>query len=163
MNQTALLLSFSLALAISAVSYSCILTEPGRIFSGLYKWLEKVCMAKTYYINNEPELTEAARALLMEEKEVYLTRKIRMFGKCLSWTYSVRDREWLFKPLIACEVCVSGQWAFWSFPFIAFFLGVTSGLPVFCLAFLQLLFTLCTIFFTYLFKTLYVWMQNTNS
>lgn len=48
--------------------------------------------------------------------------------------------EWLYKPLIGCQFCVSGQWFFWIYILLAV-RGSVTYYPEF-----HILFTLLTIF-----------------
>lgn len=45
-------------------------------------------------------------------------------GQILNQVFDFLERklpEWLFKPLIGCQYCVSGQWALWFYFYITFF------------------------------------------
>jgi hypothetical protein len=89
-----------LEIAIIAYVYSVILTEPGMILNGVYRYLE---------------------------------------GRKLP--------DWLFKPLIDCYKCVSGQLALWSYFFL------TSKYNPF-----EHIFFICfTIFISILLDKLYLW------
>lgn len=62
----------TVAIAVSAFTYSNMLTAPGQILNQLSDYLE---------------------------------RKLP---------------EWLYKPLIGCQYCVSGQWALWFYFYVCF-------------------------------------------
>lgn len=62
----------TVAIAISAFTFSNIITEPGQILSRVQDFLE---------------------------------RKLP---------------EWLYKPLIGCQYCISGQWALWIYIYLSF-------------------------------------------
>lgn len=84
MNSYNILIAIGCALV--GVVYSSILTEPGMIFHGLYKWLELKLWNKCNY-------------RIFEDSPKY---------------------KWIFKPLIDCYRCVSGQIALWVFSFLFF-------------------------------------------
>jgi hypothetical protein len=100
----------SLIIAITAVIYSVVLTQPGEIFGWLY--------GKLYTWFNERNPCKGTRA-----------------------QRGLPDHP-VFKILIGCFKCVSGQWAFWFFLIYAWSeYNIFYVIP-------HLLFTALTIFFS---------------
>lgn len=143
------IITYAPLLAMIAVVYSVLLTEPGEIFSGLYKWLEKRLMQRREYFKRHGSIYDEGQ-------------KVRVF-KCvihvkgtpfLAYKKILRDYEWIFRPLIGCERCVSGQMALWLYCPLRIYAGL-AYCPFFHVAFICL-----TIFCSVIIKTLYLWMKK---
>lgn len=89
-------ISVAFAIAIVAVVYSCVLTEPGEVFSGWYTFLRKKIMARSY-------------TLEQMGKNYFEGDLKNSNGKV------IRNYESLFRLLIGCEKCIAGQLALWYY------------------------------------------------
>lgn len=80
-------------------------------------------------------------------------------GMILSWWYKFLEElhlpEWIFKPLIDCFKCVSGQAAFWGY------LVYTNGLEAYKYNPFEHLFLICfTILISIIIDKIYLWNSN---
>lgn len=82
----------SFLIAVSAFCYACLLTDPGMILNGLFKWLD----------------------FNMHYKKANKT--------CSASCSSCAERGWIakaaFKIIIGCEKCIAGQVALWMYFFV---------------------------------------------
>lgn len=89
--------------AVVGYVYAGLLTRPGELLHGWSLWLHKK-LRKTHL---------APGTGVAKEVEV------------------IKD-HWILKPLVACEKCVAGQLAFWSY-LVANFWGYRIGHHIFCI------------------------------
>lgn len=98
-------------IAACAFSYSVLLTDPGQMLNGIYKFLDQKVFIKNWM------------------------------------------KKWLFKPIMSCERCVSGQWAFWLYFYFKTEYSIVQ----------HLFFTLLTILFVTFIGLIYkILDKNTN-
>lgn len=79
---------------------------------------------------------------------IELTAAGMLFGKLDAYLEETLP-EWLYKPLIGCAKCVSGQLSFWGYFYFCNYIGFTYNLPI------HLITVLCTIFFTVIIVEVY--------
>jgi hypothetical protein len=95
------LIQCSVAIAIVAYVYSVILTDRGMLLSRVSAWISKLCHPKTRML----------KTMYPAAWQEYLDKPLIVGGK------RVMDYTWLYKMLIGCERCVSGQMALWWYLF----------------------------------------------
>lgn len=143
----------SLLIAIAGFTYSVILTQPGQIFAGLHEFLDRVLHPKTVTRNKYPDRFNS------DDEDVYWVIPLPV------WLFKLRherplfvkvvDFDWLFMPVIGCELCVSGQLSFWFFVWQHW-----NNYQVPEDMILHVEFVSLTIFIVQFIKLIYLWMKK---